>query len=345
MATTSTSEASHCSICLEIPKDPRRIPCLDVFCRVCLSELIEKNLGRSVFKCPNCRYEHQIPQMGADAFPVAYAPKRVKSSGRSVFNRPCPIHHTKKLRVFCSECEKLICIDCRNSLHIDHSTTTKLMDLVKERRRSVEWGSAELHENEKDLSSISVSLKKKAKALEVSKSKEIKAITNQATYLKSAIDSVANDLVITVHKKYANNQNSVTTKLRLIQEKKAETHKYISMADSIVTDTDVHRLLTDFQLLAHLKETILKTQISTDTDDIPTLFSKGKCKKKELQAMMGSVKSPSLNDSIYKEFSGPPLRPCSRYMVLPDIRAPSANNVSEETANTVTNETRPKTHR
>ena len=340
MATATASEVLHCSICLDVPKDPRRIPCLDVFCRVCLSGLIERSSGRGVFKCPNCRYEHKIPQNGTDAFPVAYAP---------VFKRPCPLHVTKKLRMFCSECDTLICIECRDSRHINHSTTTQLMDIVKERRRYIEWSCAELHENKKNLTSISISLMKQSKALAISKAKEIKAIENQAAHLKATIDRVANDLVATLTSKYKTNEDSVASEKLSVEEKKKETCEWLDVADSIVRDTDVHPLFTDFQQLKELKDKILTTCTNNPTENnkIQTLFAKGICKKKKLQAMIGSIKLPLLNNVNHNKSSGPPLKWCSRYIVLPDIRPASAQNVSvrAEPNPTVTSVTRPSTHR
>ena len=66
-----------CSICLDVPQDPRRIPCLHVFCRDCLDKLISDTRDRNsrVFRCPNCRYQHNIPEKGALAYPAVYVPK------------------------------------------------------------------------------------------------------------------------------------------------------------------------------------------------------------------------------------------------------------------------------
>ena len=299
-----------------------------------------------MFKCPNCRYEHRIPQNGTDAFPVAYAPRRKKSSEKSVFERPCPLHVTKKLRMFCSECDTLICIECRDSRHINHSTTTQLMDIVKERRRYIGWSCAELHENKKNLTSISISLMKQSKALAISKANEIKAIKNQAAHLKATIDRVANDLVATLTSKYKTNEDSIASEKRSVEEKKKETCEWLDVADSIVRDTDVHPLFTDFQQLKELKEKILTTNNPTENYEIQTLFAKGICKKKKLQAMIGSIKLPLLNIDNHNKSSGPPLKWCSRYIVLPDIRPASAQNVSgmAELIPTVT-VTRPSTHR
>ena len=78
MSSQSTYSPLICTICQETPRDPRRIPCLDVFCREHLEQVIFERVsnGDRVFLCPNCRYAHGILDTGAAAYPVAYALRR-----------------------------------------------------------------------------------------------------------------------------------------------------------------------------------------------------------------------------------------------------------------------------
>ena len=51
----------ECAICLDIFKDPRRLPCGHSFCADCLDKLVER---RESFDCPICKEKHTKPRNG-----------------------------------------------------------------------------------------------------------------------------------------------------------------------------------------------------------------------------------------------------------------------------------------
>ncbi|XP_052790325.1 uncharacterized protein LOC128224505 [Mya arenaria] len=61
-----------CSICMEIFKDPRLLPCQHTLCRECLILCIKKGQrkGRSktMFRCPMCRYEFDIDRSDPSSY-------------------------------------------------------------------------------------------------------------------------------------------------------------------------------------------------------------------------------------------------------------------------------------
>ena len=57
-----------CSICLGYFKQPKLLLCQHTFClSPCLVKFIEGKIGK--IKCPECRVEHRIPQLGVEYFP------------------------------------------------------------------------------------------------------------------------------------------------------------------------------------------------------------------------------------------------------------------------------------
>ena len=57
-----------CSICLELYKDPRILPCLHTFCLECLKRLVVDEEDKSTIKCAQCRENHSVPEGGVITF-------------------------------------------------------------------------------------------------------------------------------------------------------------------------------------------------------------------------------------------------------------------------------------
>ena len=57
-----------CAIHLDRVREPKLLPCLHSFCRLCLERLISTALAKGVFSCPTCRAEHRIPEKKADGY-------------------------------------------------------------------------------------------------------------------------------------------------------------------------------------------------------------------------------------------------------------------------------------
>ena len=57
-----------CSICLELYKDPRILPCLHTFCLECLKRLVVDEEDKSTITCAQCRKNHSVPDGGVVMF-------------------------------------------------------------------------------------------------------------------------------------------------------------------------------------------------------------------------------------------------------------------------------------
>lgn len=57
-----------CSICLELYKDPRILPCLHTFCLECLKRLVVDEEDKSTITCAQCRKNHSVPEGGVITF-------------------------------------------------------------------------------------------------------------------------------------------------------------------------------------------------------------------------------------------------------------------------------------
>ena len=62
---TITEEFLTCSICFEIYKDPKTLPCLHSFCKECIDNLTSKGHTKG-HPCPICREKFLISKNGAE---------------------------------------------------------------------------------------------------------------------------------------------------------------------------------------------------------------------------------------------------------------------------------------
>ncbi|PFX12653.1 Tripartite motif-containing protein 45 [Stylophora pistillata] len=64
----------ECAVCLEQFKDPKVLPCLHSFCKICLEGLVGRkgkgNAGK--LNCPTCRTTVEIPERKVDSLPVNF---------------------------------------------------------------------------------------------------------------------------------------------------------------------------------------------------------------------------------------------------------------------------------
>ncbi|XP_078496919.1 E3 ubiquitin-protein ligase TRIM11-like [Lissotriton helveticus] len=120
----SLQEEATCSICLDYFTDPVTIDCGHNFCRTCITqswEGIDENVP-----CPQCRDissgKHLRPnrQLGnmVEIAKQLYLPP-VRPQEENLCEK-----HEEKLKLFCAEDQRMICLVCRESKeHITHSAS------------------------------------------------------------------------------------------------------------------------------------------------------------------------------------------------------------------------------
>lgn len=65
-----------CPICMDLFREPRRLPCGHVYCRVCLQDMLTRKYlntraSERILSCPECRqrYDLTFQEAGVDVFP------------------------------------------------------------------------------------------------------------------------------------------------------------------------------------------------------------------------------------------------------------------------------------
>ena len=112
---TGGSEEDICSVCLDLYRDPKFLPCYHTFCATCIQDVADRHPKRS-FPCPSCRKLTSLPSGGVSALQSNFYIKKDDKP------KLCKVHDDKKLEFFCVECDEAICINCNMTRHELHKT-------------------------------------------------------------------------------------------------------------------------------------------------------------------------------------------------------------------------------
>ena len=121
-----------CPLCLEIFKEPKKLPCDHVYCKECLIKLSQRSLN-AIISCPECRIRTPIPSNDVIKFPTAFYMNRLIEAFQRVHvemnhspapktGDSCVNHSTQPLVIYCETCKKVLCRDCvlKSNEHATH---------------------------------------------------------------------------------------------------------------------------------------------------------------------------------------------------------------------------------
>ena len=124
-----------CPLCLDILKEPKKLPCDHVYCRQCLEKLANRSVD-AFLSCPECRTATQVPNGDVTNFPTAFLFNRLVDAFQQVDlevrqdsdsvgaaqEALCKDHDTQQLVLYCETCQMLLCRDCIivTRQHADH---------------------------------------------------------------------------------------------------------------------------------------------------------------------------------------------------------------------------------
>ena len=118
------TEEVSCSVCGDIYKEPKHLPCLHSFCLGCLNELARTRAVNGNIQCPLCQRQVAVPQSGTfETLPSSFYINSlldvlaIKQCGTS--NVSCGNCATKSQESsYCFQCSRFWCCGCLNAHNI-----------------------------------------------------------------------------------------------------------------------------------------------------------------------------------------------------------------------------------
>ena len=115
-----------CPLCLDVFKEPKKLPCDHVYCKECIKALALRSLLNATISCPECCTLTQLPNNNVDNLPTDFRMNRfieafqkmkigeeTDSSGTKVdTSLRCEVHPAQLLAIYCETCMKVLCRDC-----------------------------------------------------------------------------------------------------------------------------------------------------------------------------------------------------------------------------------------
>ncbi|XP_030055757.1 E3 ubiquitin-protein ligase TRIM39-like isoform X4 [Microcaecilia unicolor] len=161
----SLRDEASCSMCLDYFTDPVTTDCGHNFCRSCITQSWE---GRDTnFSCPQCRETTQQRNLRSNrqlANVTEMVKKLSQCSVRPKEEDLCE-EHEERLKLFCEEDQKIICLICRESRDHKSHTVIPIKEAVQEYKAKLKMHLKPLRKNLKDLLKFKCAERKKTEVL------------------------------------------------------------------------------------------------------------------------------------------------------------------------------------
>ena len=118
----STEDLTKCSICHSIMNDPKALPCLHTYCRLCIQEWAKKGEEPSVVSCPICREKTQLPSGGvaelkSNFFVTTLKDRKLAKKKLKEKTMKCTScgRSGEEVVAYCRDCKDYLCGKCKES--------------------------------------------------------------------------------------------------------------------------------------------------------------------------------------------------------------------------------------
>ena len=123
-----------CPLCLDLFKEPKKLPCDHIYCKECLKGLAQRSPNATI-SCPECRSVTQVTNNDVTNFPTAFRMNRLVEAfqeakeetdfGKQATESPtksCTVHTSQPLALYCETCKTMLCRDCviMSKEHAEH---------------------------------------------------------------------------------------------------------------------------------------------------------------------------------------------------------------------------------
>ncbi|XP_030045172.1 E3 ubiquitin-protein ligase TRIM39-like isoform X1 [Microcaecilia unicolor] len=161
----SLRDEASCSMCLDYFTDPVTTDCGHNFCRSCITQNWERR--DTNFSCPQCRETTQQSNLRSNRQLANVTEMVKKLSQCSVRPKEEDLYeeHEERLKLFCEEDQKIICLICRESRDHKSHTVIPIKEAVQEYKAKLKMHLKPLRKNLKDLLKFKCAERKKTEVL------------------------------------------------------------------------------------------------------------------------------------------------------------------------------------
>ena len=157
-----------CPLCLDLFKEPKKLPCDHVYCKDCLKGLALRSLNQSI-SCPDCRTNTNVPNGNVNDFPTAFRVNRLIAAFHEAqeerdhhgeestdSHTSCTVHPAQPLALYCETCKTTLCRDCvimnKDHQHHNYDYIDKVAEKCREKyakrlQKTKEYGELSLQVN------------------------------------------------------------------------------------------------------------------------------------------------------------------------------------------------------
>ncbi|XP_030066608.1 E3 ubiquitin-protein ligase TRIM39 [Microcaecilia unicolor] len=240
-AAENLQEEATCSICLDYFKDPVMTKCGHNFCRNCIS-LCWRNLDSS-FTCPQCRKRSHKPLLTPNR-QLASMVKIAQELGPSVCSLQQETQcekHGEKLKLFCEDDQKAICVVCDRAKEHRAHVVVPIVEAVIECKEKLYGYIVPLKRKLEDVLILTTEEEKKPAELKTKVEAERKIIVSKFEELHRLLNEEKRTVLSNLEDRRTELHNKIQSNIIKLTEQSSSLQQLIKEAEGKLprTNTDV----------------------------------------------------------------------------------------------------------
>nr|XP_033799899.1 uncharacterized protein LOC117360313 [Geotrypetes seraphini] len=239
-AVENLQEEATCSICLDYFKDPVMTKCGHNFCRSCIS-LCWQSLDSSSFTCPQCRKRSHKPLLTPNrqlASMVKIAQELGPSACSLQQETQCE-KHGEKLKLFCEDDQKAICVVCDRAREHKAHAVVPIVEAIIEYKEKLYGIIVPLKRKLEDVLILTSEEEKKPAELKTKVEVERKIIVSKFEELHRLLNEEKRIMLSNLEDRKTELHNKIRTNIIKLTEQSSSVQQLIKEVDGKLHRTNI----------------------------------------------------------------------------------------------------------
>ncbi|XP_012935279.1 uncharacterized protein LOC101860484 [Aplysia californica] len=249
--TKSFEEFLTCSICFDIFKHPKILPCVHTFCKKCLSDHIQSrpsSTNNGGFQCPQCRAFVAVanPKANLDQWagqlPDNFAFRNMIEHMNPNANPEAAVcaEHGNKLELVCANCDTVpICYTCQAVSHRMCSQVYTVSVAAQERRNSISYHLSGIQERQEKVRVRLVELDKESKILEAHRNLAMGELQRMYEAAQKLIKDEFDKTVTEMHDKFTECKQVFDAEKSVMKTSEDQLQTFMADTQKMLHDSDM----------------------------------------------------------------------------------------------------------